>query len=122
MELLLRLAPPTFALQLVHHGDVVQGDDGQHGLGPGQRQTLFEDGGDAAGHQLLSQALVVGDEHDDDQQPVAHRQRAAAQKTCCQHRALKPKSCSAHLPFGAEHEVDGGGDDAQQAGGAFRRG
>lgn len=62
----------TFALQLVHHGDVVQGDDGQHGLSSGQSETLFEDGGDIAGHQLLRQALMVGDEHDDDQQTVTH--------------------------------------------------
>lgn len=71
----------TFALQLVHHGDVVEGDDGEHGLRSGQSQTFLEDGGDVRRHQLLRQALVVGDEHDDDEQAVPHRQPTAAQMT-----------------------------------------
>lgn len=72
---------PTFALQLVHHGDVVEGNDGQHGFGSGQSKTLLEDGSDFGSHQLLCQALVVGDEHDNDEQAIAHRQRAAAEKS-----------------------------------------
>lgn len=81
----------TFALQLVHHGDVVERDDGEHCLGAGQTQTLLQDGGDVAGDQLLREALVVGDEHDDDEQPVPHRRHATAQRRACQrgeHTAL----------------------------------
>lgn len=67
----------TFALQLVHHGDVVEGDDGEHGLSSGQGQTLLQDGANISSHQLLSQTLVVGDEHDDEEEAVSYRQHAA---------------------------------------------
>lgn len=70
---------------------MVEGDDGQHGLSSGQSQTLLEDGSDVRRHQLLSQALMVGDEHDDDQQAVMHRQAAAAQTINDQNQTIRER-------------------------------
>lgn len=67
----------TFAFQLVHHGNVVEGDDGEHGLSSGQSQTLLKDGNNISSHQLFSKTLVIGDEHDDQEKAISHRQHAA---------------------------------------------
>lgn len=67
----------TFAFQLVHHGNVVEGDDGEHGLSSGRIQTLREDGNNISSHQLFSKTLVIGDEHDDQEEAISHRQHAA---------------------------------------------
>ena len=71
----------TFLLQLVDHGDVVEGDDGQGGgLGALGREALLQHRTDPTSHQLLGQALMTGDEHDDHQQAVTHRQRTPAEE------------------------------------------
>ena len=62
----------------MHHGDVVEGDYGQQGLGARPAQTPLQYGRQPARQQLLRQPLVVGDQHDDHQQTVPHRQDGAA--------------------------------------------
>lgn len=64
----------TFLFKFVNIGDVVERNYCQHCFRALGRKALFKHSSDITGHQLLCQALVIGDQHDYDQQAIPHRE------------------------------------------------